>query len=155
MKEPIFLAAGAGETLRAAGTQTTFKVKSDQTSGRFSLAEYNLPAGFGGPPPHVHRKFEHAWYILEGQIQIQLNEQTVTAGQGAFIFVPAGAVHTFSNPGDAPARMLAIDTPGGLEPYYEELAAALQSATTVDRQAVARIQQRYDTFPDRADINEK
>jgi hypothetical protein len=43
--------------------------------------------------------------------------------------------------------MLAIDSPGGLEEYYLELAKAFPPGTPLDRQVVAEIQQRFDTHP--------
>jgi hypothetical protein len=46
-----------------------------------------------------------------------------------------------------PARMLAVDTPGTLEGYYRDLAAAFPPGTPLDRNVVAEIQQRYDTRP--------
>ncbi len=116
-------------------------------AGAFPVTEYALPAGFPGPPPHVHATFEHAWYVLDGTIRVQIGGETIELGAGAFAFVPAGTPHAFGNPGDAPARMLAIDTPGGLEGYYEELASAFPPGTPLDRQVVAGIQQRYDTRP--------
>ena len=143
----ILLETGAGLTLTAAQTRTTFKVTSAATGDRFSMAEYWLPHQFPGPPPHVHRLFEHAWYILEGQVLVQIGEQSVTAYPGAFVFIPAGIAHTFSNPHNAPARMLAIDTPGGFEAYYEELSAAFPGDTTVDPVKIVEIQRRYDTYP--------
>lgn len=147
MHAPIVLEPGEGHLLTAAGTRTTFKVTSASTDGRFSLAEYTIPPKFPGPPPHIHRKFGHAWYVLEGVVQIQVGGQTYPATAGAFVYVPSGIAHTFSNPGRAPARMLAIDTPGGLEPYFEELARAFPEGTLLKREVVAEIQTRYDTFP--------
>jgi mannose-6-phosphate isomerase-like protein (cupin superfamily) len=147
MTKAIVLTPGEGETLRAAGTTTTFKVKSEETNGRFSFAEYQLPPRFGGPPPHVHREFEHAWYVLSGELQVQLGEETMQMGPGAFVYVPKGVPHTFANPGSEPVRMIAIDTPGGLEPYYEELADAFAPGSTPDAETIAAIQRRYDTYP--------
>jgi mannose-6-phosphate isomerase-like protein (cupin superfamily) len=147
MADATVLRPGEGQTIVVANTRTTFKIKSAGTDGRFSLAEYTLPAGFPGPPPHVHRKFEHAWYVLAGAVQVQLGEQSIQATTGTFVHIPTGVPHTFSNPGSDEARMLAIDLPGGLEPYYEELAAAFPPGTPLDCSIVAEIQQRYDTYP--------
>lgn len=147
MTQPIVLFPGEGRTLTAVKTQTTFKVMSECTDGKFSVAEYDLPGGFPGPPPHVHKKFEHAWYVLAGELQVQLDQRIIQAPAGTFVFVPKGTPHTFANPGSTSVRMLAIDTPGGLEPYYEELAAAFPESTPLDPQLIREIQQRYDTFP--------
>ena len=147
MQEAIVLFPGEGRTVTVTNTCTTFKVTSEVNGGRFSLAEYDLPAGFPGPPPHVHKKFEHAWYVLGGELQVQINQRIIQAPAGTFVFVPKGTTHTFSNPGSVNVRMLAIDTPGGLEPYYEELANAFPDGTPLNPQVIRNIQERYDTFP--------
>ena len=147
MQEAIVLFPGEGHTLTAANTRTTFKVKSEATGGSFSVAEYDLPAGFPGPPPHVHKKFEHVWYVLVGELRVQINQNVIYAPAGTFVFVPKGTPHTFANPGTEIAKVLAIDTPGGLEPYYEDLASAFPERTPPNPQVIREIQQRYDTFP--------
>ncbi len=138
---------GEGQSLVASNTRTTIKMKSEVVGGRFSLAEYDLPADFLGPPPHVHKEFEHAWYVLAGELQVQIDERVIQAPEGTFVFVPKEIPHTFANPGSVSARVLATDTPGGLEPYYEELANAFPEGTPPDPQIIREIQQRYDTFP--------
>jgi mannose-6-phosphate isomerase-like protein (cupin superfamily) len=147
MSDASVLLPGEGEVITTAGTTITFKVRSEATAGRFSVTEYVLPPQFAGPPPHIHRIFEHVFYVLAGQVQIQLGETIVRGGAGTSVFIPVGTPHTFSNPDAASARLLAIDTPGGLEAYYEELAAAFPPGTPLNRQVVAEIQQRYDTYP--------
>lgn len=147
MSEAIILTPDQGHTLQAAGTRTTFKVTSESTGGRFSMAEYHLPPGFPGPPPHRHRRFEHAWYVLEGMLQVQIDDENHQVGEGAFVYVPSGVAHTFANPGSTAVRMLAIDTPGGLEPYYEELAQVFPAGSAPNPAIIAEIQSRYDTYP--------
>jgi mannose-6-phosphate isomerase-like protein (cupin superfamily) len=147
MSNAIILPPDEGHTLTASGTRTTFKVTSETTNGRFSFAEYRLPPNFPGPPPHFHNQFEHAWYILEGAVQVQLDGHTHIIEAGTFVYIPSGTPHTFSNPGQTPARLLAIDTPGGLEPYYEEIAQAFPDGTPPKRDVIAAIQARYDTHP--------
>jgi mannose-6-phosphate isomerase-like protein (cupin superfamily) len=113
MADAILQLPGDAETLTAAGTQITFKVRSDATSGRFSITEYVLPPNFAGPPPHVHRVFEHAWYVIDGTVQMQIGDRTFTGEASAFAFVPMGTSHTFANSSTTPARLLAVDTPVG------------------------------------------
>jgi hypothetical protein len=43
--------------------------------------------------------------------------------------------------------MLEIDTPGGFEPYFEELAAAIPEGASVNPSVVVAIQRKYDTYP--------
>lgn len=139
--------AGEGEALLAAGVRMTIKLPSAASGDRFAITEYDLPAGFPGPPPHVHTTYEHAWYVLEGRVRVLMGERSEYLPTGSFVYVPAGTPHTFGNDSGEPARLLAIDSPGTLEGYYRDLAAAFPPGTPLDRGVVAGIQQRYDTRP--------
>ena len=48
---------------------------------------------------------------------------THAAAPGTTVFVPRGAVHTFSNVGTAPARMLFMYSPAGMEGMFAEIGA--------------------------------
>jgi len=145
--QSIFLGPAMGRTLNFAGTLTTIKVGSNTTSGVCCVSEYWLPPGFSGPPPHIHRHIEHTWFVLEGEPQIQLGQDAHQAPVGTCVYIAKGVVHTFSNPGNMPCRMLAIDTPGDFVAYYETLAEAFPGDTPVDPQRIVEIQRRFDTYP--------
>lgn len=147
MADGTVLAAGEGERLDIAGGHTEIKLSGDDTGGRYSLVEHTIAPRFPGPPPHVHQIYSQAFSIIEGTVTFRLGERTVHASAGSLVYVPVGVAHTFSNPGDEPARMLEIDSPGGFEGYFADLAAAFPAGTPVDRAIVAEIQRRYDTQP--------
>ena len=75
-----------------------------------------VPAG-GGPPPHIHRE-EETYYVLEGQLEVLLGEETVVAGPNDFVNIPRGIVHCFRNTGTE--RMVLTFTPAGIEGWFEE-----------------------------------
>jgi len=147
MQDILVITPGQGQSVSIGPTQTTFFLRSQQTEGRYSLVEHTFPPQFAGPPPHIHRHYDHAWYVLEGAVQLTCGDRIVTASEGTFVLVPKGIAHTFSNPAAVPAHMLEIDTPGGFEPYFEELAAAIPEGAPVDPAVVVAIQRKHDTFP--------
>jgi quercetin dioxygenase-like cupin family protein len=104
------------------------RVRSEDTAGQYGLIEQVVPAGFPGPPLHVHPDFEETFYVIEGQIAVRVGDEAHEAGPGAVAVVPRGTPHTFANPTDAPVRMLVLVTPGGFERYFEALAAAIGEA---------------------------
>ena len=53
---------------------------------------------------------------------MRIGERTMQAISGSFAFVPRGTVHTFSNPGSKPAKVLVIVSPAGFEKAFEEMA---------------------------------
>src|SRR5690606_33937364 len=73
-----------------------------------------------GPPPHIHRREDETFYLVEGSLTFLLGPERVTAGPGDFVNVPRGTVHCFRNDGDGVARMILTFTPSGIERFFEE-----------------------------------
>jgi quercetin dioxygenase-like cupin family protein len=104
------------------GMTTAVLLRSEQTGGMASVIENTLPPRFGGPPLHMH-DFDEAFYVLEGEITFQLDDELITAGAGDFVFAPRCAPHTLANRSDLPARYLLICSPAGFERYFDRIAA--------------------------------
>ena len=120
--ELILLGPGEGKTVSVLGDRVTYKAVGRDTGGRYGLVEVTAPAGSPGPPPHVHESEEEAFYVVEGELKVQIGERTLQARAGTFALVPRGTVHTFSNPAPRPARVLFIVSPAGFERAFEEMA---------------------------------
>lgn len=103
--------------------QRRIVIKADEeaTQGAYRLYESTVPPSGPGAPPHVHEAAEEGFYVLEGALSIHLAEREVRAEAGAFVLVPRGVVHSFSNPIAQPARYLVIWSPGWAGRYFEEL----------------------------------
>jgi quercetin dioxygenase-like cupin family protein len=76
-----------------------------------TLSVFELGPRFEGPEPHLHEDHVDSFYVLDGDIVFQLEDQTVRAGPGAFVGVPPNTVHTFKDPGLDGARLLNMHTP--------------------------------------------
>jgi len=68
-------------------------------------------------------------YVVQGQIGAQIGERVVHADEGATVIVPKGTRHTFWNATDAPADVLELFTPAGLEGWFLELAEIVASGS--------------------------
>lgn len=143
----LIINPGEGRQINVGNSRLLLKLNSAATDNALSVTEYELPPHFPGPPPHKHRVFEHAWYVLEGGLTVQVDEETSVVSKGGFIFIPKRTVHAFSNPGEAIVRVLVVDTPGGFEHYYDDLEDAFGSGQAIDQQVMRNIQLKYDTYP--------
>ena len=115
----VQLGKGEGKSFWLLTDLHTFKVVGADTGGAFTVAE--LTAGPEmGPPPHIHRNNDEAFYILEGTFDFSLAGKPFSAGAGAFVYLPKGVVHTHSAGGGAPAKALVMQTPAGVERFIEE-----------------------------------
>ena len=63
------------------------------------------------------------YYILEGDLRFKAYDRLFDAPAGSFMFIPRGTPHCFQNVGDVPARILVIFAPGGMERFFEGIAA--------------------------------
>jgi len=124
--QSVVLAPGEGRAipLGDAGT-VTLKAVGAETGGRLSAYEFATPPRTAGPPLHLHRGWDEAFYVLEGEMTFLVDGQTFAAPAGSFVFVPRGVLHTFWNEGAAPARQLTVFTPAGIEGYFEEATRVL------------------------------
>ncbi|MCH7767710.1 MAG: cupin domain-containing protein [Nitrospinae bacterium] len=114
----IVLSPGEGQTIPVPGHKITHKVVGADTDGAYSLLEVELVGD--GPPQHIHKTEDEAFYVLEGEINVLLGERTFKATAGSFVLIPRGTVHAFSRIGQEPAKLLAIFSPAGFEQFFDE-----------------------------------
>lgn len=110
------------------GMLVTFRAVGEETGGAYSVYEQIVPPGLGAPP-HMHHLETEAFLIRDGTFEFIRGDEVLRAASGAFVFVPEGIVHAFTNVGTTPARFLAITTPGGL---HEKLLGALGEPAPTD-----------------------
>lgn len=93
------------------------KADTTDTNGSLGCFEFTQVPGRANRL-HLHPNHDETKYVLEGEVEIRLGEQVVTAGPGTFVFIPRGTPHSHRNPGTSPVRMLDIFTPGGFEGWF-------------------------------------
>ena len=111
---------GEGRTVRGpAGGPATIKADTKSTNGSLSLLEVTVGPK-EGPPAHLHRREDEAWYLLDGRFRFMADDRLFEAAPGSFVFVPRGTTHCFQNLEDRPSRILVLFTPSGMERFFEE-----------------------------------
>jgi len=143
----IVLGPGEGTVAAgSAGTPTVVKLHGEDVRGAYSLMELEVAPG-PGAGPHVHHQADEAFYVVDGEMLVQLGDRTVHAPKGSFILVPRGLRHAFANAGSTPARAVFICSPPGFERFFEELAALRRAAPSgqLDAETVAEIGRKYAT----------
>ena len=118
-----------GRTVAVVGDVYRFLVTGDDTNGNYAMWEAIVPPG-GGPPPHVHSREEEGFYILEGEITLQIGDKRIVATAGMFANMPVGTPHSFKNELGRPAKMLISVAPAGLEQMFFEFGVPLAEGAT-------------------------
>jgi mannose-6-phosphate isomerase-like protein (cupin superfamily) len=107
-----------------------------------AVTDSTMPPGFPGPVRHRHAQMTDIFYVLEGEWRV--------LGPGSFVLVPPGVAHTIANRGSAPARVLNIQQPAGLEQYLKEAVKRMADGHPWSPAEMAAVAARYDFEPEPA-----
>jgi quercetin dioxygenase-like cupin family protein len=119
---------GEGDPLSIGLSSAVIKAEGAETAGFFALVETDLAPGFAEPVRHRHRRLVDSFYVVDGRLSLQVDDEHFDAGPGDLAFVPPGAVHAVSNAADETVRFLNLMAPGGLEHYLKDVSRAAGAA---------------------------
>lgn len=94
----------------------TWKVNSEESGGAFLLFEF-VGAHGKVTPVHVHPACDETFYILDGEILLDLGGERRVLSAGGVAAIPRGAPHAFMVTSPE-ARMLTLLTPGVDERFF-------------------------------------
>ena len=97
----------------------TVKVTGAETAGAFSQIETDDPQGTG-PPLHLHHNEDETFYVLEGEVTVQVGDERIDLAAGDYLFGPRGVAHAYVVRSER-ARMLVTASPAGVEQVFVNL----------------------------------
>lgn len=89
--------------------------KNDEVDMNYSIAHAVLPIGKASLP-HILNERSEVYFILQGEGEMHINQETKTLRKGDTVFIPAGAEQWIKNIGDGELEFLAMVSP----PWTEE-----------------------------------
>ena len=102
--------SGEAELRWMGETSTYFLATGETTGGEFCLVDEQADRG-ESVPLHRHPDDVESFYVLDGEMTFYVEDQPgVRVSAGAFVHIPAGAVHGFRIESDR-ARYLILTTP--------------------------------------------
>ena len=111
--------AGERPALNILGMPLRMLCEAHETGGSWSLFEEQVPLGMG-PPPHRH-DWDEAYYILDGEIDFEVDGESVKSGKGDFNYLPRNTVHGFKGASASPAHVLIFASPAHGSEFFREL----------------------------------
>lgn len=112
---PIVAGPNEGEALWFNQDLLIFKATSEATGGVFILFEEHSQRG-KATPLHTHPDAGESFYVLEGEVLMEVDGHQQTASAGDFVAVPKGVPHAFTVTSET-AIVLTLITPGA--PAFE------------------------------------
>jgi quercetin dioxygenase-like cupin family protein len=134
---------GEGGHAVAGGNDITFKIGPESGAEDLSMFESVVPPG-GRVFPHMHREYEEAFYVLEGEVLFLIGDNWQRGAAGTIVHIARRLTHAFHNSSERPARLLVIHTPASAIRMIEELA---QLTPTSSREDVAAVLGRHASAP--------
>ena len=121
---PKMVAPGEGKTVMLFGVRFRYKVESGDCGGSLAVLEVEIPAKTL-VKPHTHAREDEFSLVIEGTVGARVGDRVLQAGPGTYLIKPRSVPHAMWNAASAPAKVVEILCPGGLESYFEELAPIL------------------------------
>jgi quercetin dioxygenase-like cupin family protein len=99
--------------LNVVGEQIRVLTDGAQT-GSFEVFLQDGEPGIG-PPPHFHA-WDEAYYIISGELDVQIGAEQRTMKAGELAFIPAGTVHCYRN--RSRARFISMTSKEGASRFF-------------------------------------
>jgi quercetin dioxygenase-like cupin family protein len=118
MKEKEVIRNGEGENYNYSQDHCFIKLSSNHTNGELCFVEDTLKPGFH-LPRHHHKIMTEVFYMLEGELELIFDDETIIAKSGDTITVPPHVWHEAKC--KEGGKMLTIFKNGQFDIYLERL----------------------------------
>jgi DNA-binding transcriptional MerR regulator/mannose-6-phosphate isomerase-like protein (cupin superfamily) len=116
------VAAGKGrfdENIQLGGEPNDCKVSSRDTHGAMSAFEFT---GSSCGPRHLHHEQDEWIYVVDGELEIELDGARRHLATGESVFIPRKLKHVWASAGDNPAKIIDVYQPAGkIEDFFRKL----------------------------------
>ena len=125
--EPVSVPADTGEARWWGEGLAVIKATGAETGGRMAILEITEPPN-AEAPRHVHHHEDEAFWVLEGEVTLEVGGETIAAKTGDYAFGPRDIPHSYVV-GPSGCRMLFIVTPAGFEELVRHMSVPAPERT--------------------------
>ena len=138
--------ADEGERHGVIGHTILFKALGKELGGAAFVWETQSPPG-AMVPPHMHKVEDELIYVVEGQLEVTVGDETFTLRPGDLVKMPRGVPHAIRMAESGPAKTLWTVVPAGkMEGLFQAL-GALPANEPPDLERIMRIFREHDLEP--------
>lgn len=142
MDNKEIIRSGEGENYNYSQDHCFIKLSSRHTNGELSFVEDTLKPGFH-LGRHHHKIMTEVFYILEGELELIFDEETILAKPGDTITVPPNVWHEAKC--EQGGKMLTIFKNGQFDLYLEKL-STLDDKDFADEQLMKSLSEQFDIY---------
>ncbi len=130
------------EPLDVLGVETLVKIAGRDVGDRAAMFHLTVPS-MAGPPLHRHSREDEWFYVLDGEITIEIDGRRFEAGPGCTAYAARGTAHAFQNFRSESSHMLVTVAPAGLDRFFAEISSLNRGLPTPDFEGVERLMKGY------------
>jgi mannose-6-phosphate isomerase-like protein (cupin superfamily) len=142
MSDPFIVLPGEARRLELGNFEALVLATHDETSGAFTLLQTQGEPPDFGPPMHLHRDAAEAFYVLEGEYLMYLEDRQQRCPPGTFVYVPRAVPHTFKVVSPGPGKKLNLFSPAAMVGFFVAL-AELEAAGLATPSSLSEIAARH------------
>ncbi|MEU1307977.1 cupin domain-containing protein [Streptomyces cinnamoneus] len=109
---PVLTRASEAETASDPSSVMTLLADSDTTSGLLTSYRSTFAKGAVGAPAHFHTRAAEMFYVIDGSLQVLVDQEIKVLNAGDFLLVPPHTPHAFAAAPGCEADVLFTFTPG-------------------------------------------
>ena len=117
-KIPRLLNLTEAKSIEAGLQHMRLMLSGDESAGRIQVCYDQLDPGVV-VPPHYQPYEDELFFVVEGEIEITVGQETKILTKGGFGYAPRNTTHAFRNTTDKPAAMFTLNTPAGHERGFQ------------------------------------
>ena len=134
--------SGGGPSYQWASDHICVKTGCEHADGRLTVVEDKLKPGFR-LARHYHKKMTEIFYILDGEVTFNFDDQKVVASRGMTVNIPPMVMHEVT--AENGARLITVFSPGGFDRYLKEM-AGMTEAQFADEALMRSLSEKYDIW---------
>ncbi|MEZ4944027.1 MAG: cupin domain-containing protein [Cyclobacteriaceae bacterium] len=142
MKEKEIIRNGEGENYNYSQDHCFVKLSSEKTNGELSFVEDKIKPGFF-LPRHHHKIMTEVFYILEGEVELIFDDESITCLPGDTITVPPNVWHAARC--TEGGKMLTIFKNGQFDLYLKRL-SQMSDSDFANRDLMKSISAEFDIY---------
>lgn len=142
MKDKEIIRNGEGENYNYSQDHCFVKLSSRDTNGELCVVEDKIKPGFF-LPRHHHQIMTEVFYILEGEVELIFDDETIVCKPGDTITVLPNIWHAAKC--EKGGRMLTIFKNGQFDQYLERL-SKMSDSDFADKDLMASVSAEFDIY---------
>lgn len=126
------VASGEGAVIANPFHPVKLLLSHGESQSDVTVFEFDLPPQSAGSPPHTHTLEDEYFYIVSGELNVLLGDETRVLKTGDFAAFTRGHTHMFWNGSEAPVKLIMTTTGSAFESFMSSVGPRLADAKPQD-----------------------